>query len=106
MIQFKEDISQRIKHDFNDSAEKVFEILIDAISKTDYLKTDRIIRCVIFLSKGDIDKLEHNIAIAISDPRDVMLYAEYENLNDKDFKYKRVRDFNKTFENCTENVKE
>lgn len=106
MMQFKEDISQRIKHDFNDSAEKVFEILIAAISKTDYLKTDRIIRCIIFLSQGDLDKLEHNIAIAISDPRDIMLYAEYENLDDKDFKYKRVRDFNKTFEKCTENVKE
>jgi hypothetical protein len=106
MMEFKEDITYRINLDFSDSAERVIGILSDAISKTNYLKTDRIIRCIIYLSKGDLDKLKHNIEIAISDPRDVMLYAEYENLDDKDFKYKRVRDFNKTFEKCTENVKE
>lgn len=106
MMEFKEDITNRINLDFSDSAVRVIGILSVAISKSDYLKTDRIIRCIIYLSKGDIDKLKHNIEIAISDPRDVMLYAEYENLDDKDFKYKRVRDFNKTFEKCTEKVKE
>ena len=105
-MKFKDDILQKIKLDFNDSTDKVVDILTDAISKTDYLKTDRIIRCIIYLSKGDLDELRHQINIAIGDPRDVMLYAEYENLNDKDFKYKRVRDFNNTFDKCTENVKE
>lgn len=41
-MKFKEDIQQQISLDFNDSADKVVEILTDAISKTDYLKTDRI----------------------------------------------------------------
>lgn len=106
MIKFKEDIIQRLTLDFDDLADSAIGILQEALAKTDYLKTDRIIRCIIFLSKGDLDKLKHNISIAISDPRDVMLYAEYENLNDKNLKYKRVRDFNNTFDKCTENVKE
>ena len=106
MIKLKDDIIQRITLDFDDLADSAIGILQKAIAKTEYLKTDRIIRCIIFLSKGNLGKLENNIHIAISDPRDVMLYAEYENLDDKDFKYKRVRDFNKTFEKCTENVKE
>ena len=103
---FKEDIIQQIKLDFKDSADKVVEILSNAISKTDYLKTDRIIRCIIFLAKGDIDKLEKYIDNAIFDPRDVMLWAEYENPDNDNFSHKRIRDFNKTFDKCTENVKE
>jgi hypothetical protein len=101
---FKEDIIQQLKLDFKESADKAVEILNNAISKTDYLKTDRIIRCIIFLADGNINNLKKYIDNAIFDPRDVMLWAEYENLNNKDFKYKRVRDFNKTFEKCTENV--
>ena len=105
-MKFKDDILQKIRLDFNDSADKVIGILIDAITKTDYLKTDRIIRCIIFLAGGNIEKLKKYIDNATFDPRDVMLWAEYENLDDKDFKYKRIRDFNKTFEKCTENVTE
>ena len=104
-MEFKEDITQQIKLDFNDLADKVIEILKDAISKTDYLKTDRIIRCIIFLANGDIDKMKKYIDNAIFDPRDVMLWAEYEKLYDT-LSHKRIRDFNKTFDKCTENVKE
>ena len=58
------------------------------------------------MAGGDIDQLKKYIDDAIIDPRDVMLLAEYENLGDKNFQYKRVRDFNKTFDKCSENVKE
>ena len=71
---------------------------------TDYLKTDRIIRCIIFLANGDIDNLKKFIDNAIFDPRDVMLWAEYERLDKLNFK--RIRDFNHTFDKCTEKVKE
>ncbi|MDY6994679.1 MAG: hypothetical protein SVR94_19005 [Pseudomonadota bacterium] len=102
---FKEDIKQRIETDFNEKSDEAFEILSNAVSETDYLKTDRVIRCIIFLANGDLDKLRKYIDNALFDTRDVMFWAEYE----KPFKiskHKRVRDFNKTFENCTDNVKE
>jgi hypothetical protein len=103
-MKFKDDILQKIRLDFNDSANEVIGILTVAISKTDYLKTDRIIRCIIFLANGDIDNLKKFIDNAIFDPRDVMLWAEYERLDKLNFK--RIRDFNHTFDKCTENVKE
>jgi len=105
MTKFNEDIIQRIKSDFKDLADTVIAILQESISKTDYLKTERIIRCIIYLAHGDISKLRKYIDNAIFDPRDVMLWAEYENLK-ADQTPKRIRDFNKTFEKCTDNVKE
>ena len=94
---FKEDITRRINTDFGENSKQAFETLKNAIEKTDYLKTDRVIRCIIFLSKGSIDDLNKYIETATFDTRDVMLWAEYEKL-DGDLNYKRHRDFNNTFE--------
>jgi len=104
-VTFKQDIQETILADFKDSADEANDILIDAISKTDYLKTDRVIRCIIFLSKGDLDNLKKHIDIAVNDTRDVMLWAEY---NGFEFgkKTKRIRDFNKTFYDCEIDVHE
>ena len=103
-MEFKEDISKRIKSDFNDRSDKANKVLKDALSKIDYLNNDRIVRCIIFLANGDLNSLKKHIETAIYDTRDVMLWAEYTNI-DK-VKPKRVRDFNKTFEKCTEDVRE
>ena len=102
---FKPDIISKIQTDFDDKSSEVFQTLRNAIEGTEYLKTDRIIRCIIFLSRGNINDLSKFITVAINDPRDVMLWAEYENLNSNS-NYKRVRDFNKTFEESTNDVKE
>jgi hypothetical protein len=102
---FKNDISTRIKADFGNDADKASMLLNVGIDKAKYLKTDRVIRCIIFLAKGNLIDLEKYIEIATCDPRDVMLWAEYEKLNG-DFNYKRLRDFNMTFEECSNNVKE
>jgi hypothetical protein len=102
---FKEDIIARIKADFGNNSDKALIMLKDATNKTDYLKTDRIIRCILFLAKGNLIELNKNIETATFDTRDVMLWAEYEKLNG-DLNYKRLRDFNKTFEECSINVKE
>ena len=102
---FKDDIITRIQAEFGDDTDKAMKILIDAINKVDYLKTDRVIRCIIFLAKGNLIDLYKYIESATFDPRDVMLGAEYEKLNG-DFNFKRLRDFNNTFEECTNNVKE
>ena len=102
---FKDDIDKRIEIDFGVESNKAIEILKTAIEKTEYLKTDRVIRCIIFLSKGDLNELKKNIEVAIHDTRDIMLWAEYEKLSE-DFNYKRKRDFNNTFEENTKNVSE
>lgn len=102
---FKEDINARIQTDFAENASKATTMLIDAIKKVDHLKTDRIIRCILFLAKGNLTNLNKYIETATFDTRDVMLWAEYEKLSG-DQNYKRLRDFNKTFEECTSNVKE
>ena len=49
---FKEGISERLKNDFEERANEATKMLIDAITKVDYLKTDRVIRCIIFFVKG------------------------------------------------------
>lgn len=103
---FKEDITRRINTDFGKNSNQAFEILKNAIEKTDYLETDRVIRCIIFLSKGSIDDLNKYIEVATFDTRDAMLLAEYEKLNGDDLNYRRLRDFNNTFEESTKNVKE
>jgi hypothetical protein len=72
-------------------------ILSNAIQEYDYLNSDRIVRCIIFLSEKSIDKLKSNIQVAIFDPRDVMFWAEYTNHNQFGSE-KRVRDFNSSFE--------
>ena len=102
---FKDDINARINADFGENANKATAILIDAIKKVDYLKTDRIIRCIIFLAQGNLTELKKHIETATFDPRDVILWAEYEGLKENE-KPKHIRDFNKNFEECTNNVKE
>ena len=100
---FKDDINARIRTDFGENSNKATTMLLDAINKVDYLKTDRIIRCIIFLAKGNLTDLSKYIETATFDTRDVMLWAEYEKLSG-DFNYKRKRDFNKTFEECSNDV--
>lgn len=99
------DIHERIKSDFGDKASIVVNIFDDAISKADYLDNNRVIRCILFLSDKDIQKLKQNIDTAIYDPRDVMLWAEYTNLG-QGSSIKRIRDFNKTFDLADKDVKE
>lgn len=96
-MNFEPDIEKRIIIDFGNKASEVFAILKKAINNFDYLKSNRIIRCIIFLAEKDIVKLNQNIEAAILDPRDVMFWAEYE--NQEEFgKERRVRDFNKSFD--------
>ena len=101
----KTDIIQRIKFDFGQNTDEAIRVLQEKIDKVEYLNHDRIIRCIIYLSKGSIGELNHMINQAKQDPRDVMLWAEYEGLNENEL-LKRVRDFNKTFEDCENNVNE
>lgn len=99
------DIRERIENDFGDKSPEVIRLFDEAISKADYLNHNRIIRCILFLSEKDIEKLKKNIEAATYDPRDVMLWAEYINQGQIE-KPKRIRDFNKPFDLADMNTKE
>lgn len=97
------DIVQKIEKDFDASSVEVISLLYTELLTEDYLKSstivscniDRIIRCIIFLANKNIDKLTKYINDARADARDVMFWAEYENLPDPH--PKRVRDFREPF---------
>ena len=99
------DIKEKIYSDFGDKAEIVIKTLRVAIAKHDYINSGRILRCIIHLADKNFESLTKYINNAISDPRDVMYWAEYVN-KEQGFEGnpKRVRDFNKTFQNCENNV--
>ena len=99
------DINEKIKIDFGGNASVAFEILEEALEKTEYLNHPRIIRCIIFLAEKNIETLKLNIQAAIIDPRDVMYWAEYIN-RELEKSPKRVRDFNNTFDQSEIYVKE
>ena len=99
------DIQEKITSDFGNYASEVVEIFDEAIARADYLNNNRTIRCIIFLSGKNIKKLKENIELAIVDPRDVMLLAEYTNIGHGE-KIKRIRDFNKPFDIAHKDVKE
>ncbi len=101
----KIDIKERLKSDFGDNTQEATQIILDAISKYEYLNSPRIIRCIIHLSEKSLNRLKQSINQAKEDPRDVMLWAEYVNLKENQ-EPKRIRDFNKTFQDCEKNVKE
>ena len=90
------DIRERIESDFGDQASEVVRIFDQGISKADYLNNDRIIRCILYLSDKNIEKLKTYIQAATTDPRDVMYWAEYIN-HEQPEKTKRIRDFTKPF---------
>lgn len=95
----KTDIISRIESDFAQEADKALEILQSRLTQIDYLNNDRIIRCIIYLSKGSIEELKRYLQLGQQDPRDVMFLAEYKEGSTFD-NHKRIRDFNKTFEDC------
>lgn len=102
---FKDDINARIRIDFGEQSHKAMTMLIDAIDANNVLRSDRVIRCIVFLAKGDLRVLNRYIETATDDPRDIMLLAEYEE-SKEDENPKRVIDFNNTFEQCSLDAKE
>jgi len=92
------DIQNRILSDFGDKSTEVNSIFNEAITKTEYLNHPRIIRSILFLANGNIESLNRTIDVAIFDPRDVMVQAEYEGWENMFKKTpKRMRDFNQPF---------
>ena len=94
-MKLKNDIIEKIENDFLTKKDEVFNLIIEEVNKNSQINHPRIIRCILFLSDGDFFELKHYLKTAISDPRDVMLYAEYDNTNS--LNPNRIRDFNNPF---------
>jgi len=87
------DIKIEIQKSFKQRSKDAIELIQKQFADTKM--SNRIIRCVIFLAEGDLEKLEHFIDIAKTDYRDVIFMAEY---TDHESKHpKRIRDFNRSF---------
>lgn len=97
--QLPNDIIHEMKIRFNSDFDSALNILNKYLNEKEYLNSDRIIRCVVFLTKNGLKNFEKNLILAKIDPRDVILWAEYEIKNKME--PKRVRDFNKTFTEST-----
>ncbi len=95
MRELPEDIIEEMKTRFGSEFNSAIKILAEYLEKYNYLDSDRIVRCSIFLTQNRIEHWKSNLDSAKTDPRDIMFWAEYENRNDD--KPNRVRDFNKTF---------
>jgi len=85
------DIEARIDADF------VMAQRMDALGILRQLESDlgketsRILRCVVFLARGDLERLAHFANQARADYRDVIYWAEY------DERDRHLRDFNSPF---------
>lgn len=94
------DIERRIKADSGNLAEEMVARLNEFAFKHPDLG-DRILRCLVFLAQGKIDRLGYAIQTAESDWRDTIMQAEYEpRPGTKRFQgdYVQVRDLSKPFE--------
>ena len=88
------DISKQIGSDFQDNADKAFDLVEMYLAKQKQ-EVSRVLRCVIYLSKGDLKTLKEMINIAQTDYRDAIFWAEYIDLEENE--PKQVRDFSKPF---------
>ena len=87
----KTDIYQKVEKDFGPEAKLAIEQIeiLDARSKG--LVSDRMLRAMVFLAKGDIERFKQVIELGRTDYRDVLWQAEY------DCGEEQLYDFKKTF---------
>jgi hypothetical protein len=60
------------------------------------MPSDRVLRCIVFLAGGDLERLEEMVALSQIDARDVIVMAEY----DRDVRT-RLRDLRRPFDTGT-----
>lgn len=83
------DIVRMVRAKFSDpSVTRVLELLMLYEGR----ERDRVLRCILFLSAGDADRVEHNLRRALTDYRDVIYWAEYDRNDNK------INDFSKPFD--------
>lgn len=87
------DIRCRIARDFDAAgANRLLAELAMRRAAEPQIFTDRIVRCVVHVAGGDLPTAERALAMASTDPRDLIVWAEYDNKFDA-----RQRDFSAPF---------
>ena len=89
----EKDIELKIQEQFLSRSDSVFSDIETA--QQDYAFTDRIIRCILQLAKGDQSRIQDLIYLASSDERDLIWQAEY------DCSEIRKRDLVRSFDDVT-----
>jgi hypothetical protein len=87
-----QDITDKLFNDFGSA--RVSDAL--DLLKSNSAASDRVIRCIVYLASGDLEKLRHYTECADRDFRDVIWWAEYID-GEKKAESVRVRDFTKSF---------
>ena len=75
------DILDRIVDEFGaDAASAATSLLEQERSASPDLFSDRILRCAVYAAAGDLDTLRRTIELARTDFRDLIVWAEYDNV--------------------------
>jgi hypothetical protein len=91
-VPITEDIAAQVRRDFPEAdVVPVTEILVGLQREDAQLFCDRILRCLVFVSRGSFDALAQAVKLARTDFRDLIVSAEY------DRNWQQVRDFNQPF---------
>lgn len=107
-MKLKKDILIKINTDFGEKSNEAIDILNDGIrslreSRDDDLNSYQInylIRCILFLSEGNIDNLHHFIDMAHLNAAGIITWADYELVDEEDVEIiKKVRNLDKPYEN-------
>jgi hypothetical protein len=87
------DIWGKVNKDFEtpEEAALALSVLADFVDQNQELSSDRIVRCIVFVANGDLNRLEKAIELAKEDHRDLIVWAEYNEKNE------RVRDLTNPF---------
>lgn len=88
----KTDIYRKIEIDFKDNLQAVIEQIEILDAEANGLLSDRLLRAMVFVANGNIERLKQIIKLARIDYRDVLWQAEY------DANEKQIHDFNKSFD--------
>ncbi|MEP2937554.1 MAG: hypothetical protein ABJM06_09475 [Gilvibacter sp.] len=91
---FPQDIYQKLQQDFGADYKKALQLL-EPYAKREPEVSMRIHRGIVYVANGNFEKLEQAIELALTDWRDLIMWAEYEGTSLDDAV--RVRDFTRTF---------
>lgn len=87
----KSDIYQKIEIDFGNDLKRALEQVESLDARSKGLISDRMLRSLVFLAKGNMERFKQVIELGRTDSRDVLWQAEY------DCGEEQLYDFNKTF---------
>jgi hypothetical protein len=88
------DIQLRVQHDFGpEEALVICQLLVELKAEDPVLFVDRILRCLVFVARGDFKKFSDGVALARLDYRDLIVQGEY------DANWQRVRSLVAPFPN-------